>query len=465
MKQEITAMRALKSKTFDNGDGTRTVSLYRHPIHFGADGAYEDIDTAFVRSVPGYEMKKANYSLYVSDTLEETKIKFEKKREWIEFTPLRLQWITDEDDVSVISEFDKSVLGRVSDNEITWSDAFGPGVDLLYGCSCTGVYKKVIIHNFIEAPESIVSGTNPRMEVVLKYEKSSVPVKIDGMSETFSKRRNIRFENVRFGDLWEFTLPRFWDSGTIHKSAQDKREDIGIRTLSKDEVTTGTLYSWLVKAIYPVFIDTDINEQIAATTDDCSEDDDTSVLLTGIDIYPCGRVDEGYDGIHSYDLGLRWITVNIPNSSTITAAKLSLYMTNDYGTLEARVIGIDEDNTVTWASDNRPSQRAKTTAIISANEADWNNWAEVSWIDIDISSVIQEIVNRGGWSSNNALAVVVENTDVDGINNYIRVSTYNYVGNVHGGKLDVTYTPPVGSVAPTSIFIGPFGGPFGGPIQ
>jgi len=175
----------------------------------------------------------------------------------------------------------------------------------------------------------------------------------------------------------------------------------------------------------------EINKQISLGTDDCYEIDNTTALLTDTRIY-CG-----YDGGDN-DLGLRWQSINIPQGTTITSAKLSLYLEYVNNGLSANVRGIDEDNTVTWATDNRPSQRTKTTATITANQANWNNWGIGNWIDIDITSVIQEIINRGSWSANNALAVVVE--DTSGWGDYIGVAAYEHTGNLHGAKLDIVYT-------------------------
>ena len=176
---------------------------------------------------------------------------------------------------------------------------------------------------------------------------------------------------------------------------------------------------------------TTINKQISLGTDDGFETDDTSINLTSDGAFI------GYNaGVR--DAALRWQSVNIPQGASITSAKLSLYMTSDAGTLSANIRGIDEDNTITWATDNRPSQRTKTSATITANEANWSNWAVDSWIDIDITSVIQEIIDRGSWSANNDLAVVIEDTAGTG-SNYIIARTYEYTGNAHGAKLDIVY--------------------------
>lgn len=176
---------------------------------------------------------------------------------------------------------------------------------------------------------------------------------------------------------------------------------------------------------------TTINKQISLGTDDCYELDDSSVDLTGTTT----RI--GYNfGV--YDTGLRWQSVNIAKDTTLTSATLRLYQTGDTGTLEATIKGIAEDDTATWSSGSRPSQRGKTSATINADEGNWSNWGIGNWIYIDITSIIQEIINRAGWSANNDLAIAIEEDAYQGFN-YIDVRSYEYSGNVHGAKLDIVY--------------------------
>lgn len=175
-----------------------------------------------------------------------------------------------------------------------------------------------------------------------------------------------------------------------------------------------------------------INKQIELGTDDCYEDDDTTATLDTDNVYV------GYLTPSAYDIGLRWQSINIPQGASITSAKLSIYLYADTGTLSANIRGIDEDNTLTWATDDRPSQRDKTSATITANEANWSNWVVQDWAYIDITSVIQEIIDRGGWSANNDLAIVIEDTAGTGAN-YIAMRAYELAGNLHGAKLEIEY--------------------------
>lgn len=178
---------------------------------------------------------------------------------------------------------------------------------------------------------------------------------------------------------------------------------------------------------------TTINKQISASADDCDELNDTTLRLTGTTIY-AGSTTSSF-----VDCGLRWQSVDIAQATTISSATLSVYINTHDGTLGADIRGIDEDNTATWSDASRPSHRTKTTATITANEANWANWGNGNWATIDITSVIQEIVNRGGWVANNDIAIVIEDSLGAGANNYLVLLSYDYAGNAHGAKLDIVY--------------------------
>jgi hypothetical protein len=177
---------------------------------------------------------------------------------------------------------------------------------------------------------------------------------------------------------------------------------------------------------------TTINKQIAASLDDCHESNDTDLHNTTV--AHCGRI-----AGNKYDIGLRWQSVNIANAASITSATLSCYLDTDGGTLSANIRGIDEDNTAAWSAGSRPSQRTKTTATITANEANWGNWGVGNWITINVTSAIQEIIDRAGWAANNALGIVIEDTAGAGTD-YASIRAYDYAGNVSGAKLDIVYT-------------------------
>ncbi len=124
----------------------------------------------------------------------------------------------------------------------------------------------------------------------------------------------------------------------------------------------------------------------------------------------------------------RFTNVSVPYGATITSAYLKLYgYANESGDAFTRIYGIDEDNTVDLTSD--PVSRPRTTAYTQ-----WNfNVINLNQLyTIDITSLIQEIVNRAGWGSSNALAVIH-------VNDGTPTSNFRHFKNWHG---DSSY--PVG---------------------
>jgi hypothetical protein len=112
--------------------------------------------------------------------------------------------------------------------------------------------------------------------------------------------------------------------------------------------------------------------------------------------------------------GVRFTNVNIPAGATITSAYLKVTSSGwaDSNHL-MKVYGIDEDNTASLASD--PTGRTKTTAAV-----DWDITTEIDDNTVctspDIKTVVQEIVDRGGWSSGNAMGFLILDDGSDDLN-------------------------------------------------
>lgn len=153
-----------------------------------------------------------------------------------------------------------------------------------------------------------------------------------------------------------------------------------------------------------------------------------------------------------YYNGFRWTNVTIPQGATINSALITLYCANVNGGTTAKTIWYGEasDNAVTFSNTTagKPEGRTHTSASVAKDFAT-ANWTTVGYNtsdQIDVTSLVQEIINRAGWASGNALAIVA--TDNGSANtNYIGHSTYDRAVD-RGAKLDITYS--VGSPAPSS---------------
>jgi hypothetical protein len=66
-------------------------------------------------------------------------------------------------------------------------------------------------------------------------------------------------------------------------------------------------------------------------------------------------------------------------------------------------------------------------------------WIANTWYESpDIADVIQEIIDRTGWSTNNSLTILYNSRDKEG--GYRNFSSYDRGGDL-APKLEITYTP------------------------
>lgn len=121
-----------------------------------------------------------------------------------------------------------------------------------------------------------------------------------------------------------------------------------------------------------------------------------------------------------WDGGIRFTNVTIPQGSTINQATLRLaFQSNKKKNSTITVWAHDVDDAPAFdAGDSLtfPSNRTRTTASAVGPEAPFGLYAAGStpgeFADFgEITSIIQEIVNRPGWASGNAIALVLEDVD------------------------------------------------------
>ena len=162
------------------------------------------------------------------------------------------------------------------------------------------------------------------------------------------------------------------------------------------------------------------HQQIESDDDDALENETDSVFtVTAADL------EAGIGGAGSGDrsnIAQRFRNVVIPNAKTIDEAYLQFFMDAAIvGTPNLKLIGIDEDNTAIFSTLANWQGRARTTAQI-----DWDptSGAAASLISTpDIKTIIQEIVDRAGWASDNSLALAIDD-DGSVTSEYIRCEDF-----------------------------------------
>ena len=141
---------------------------------------------------------------------------------------------------------------------------------------------------------------------------------------------------------------------------------------------------------------------------------------------------------------LRYPAVTIPQGATITAATLTFKAAFTVSSLPAFTIYLNNvDNATAPTTYAGFNALALTTTSATYIMPTWivNN----TYVSSDISSVIQEVINRPGWSSGNALMALVYEASTGG-SQYRQFYAYE-TSAADSVALDITYT--VGGTAGT----------------
>ena len=147
-----------------------------------------------------------------------------------------------------------------------------------------------------------------------------------------------------------------------------------------------------------------IDVRVSTGSDDAEESASGSVGLTSSDLE---LVQEG----STQTVGMRFNGVAIPPGATITNAYVQFQVDESTaGTANLTVQGEKTPNPVTFTSSaSNITNRTPTTATVPWSPADWPTVgaAGVDQRTSDITTVIQEIVNQGGWADGNSLVILI----------------------------------------------------------
>ncbi len=147
--------------------------------------------------------------------------------------------------------------------------------------------------------------------------------------------------------------------------------------------------------------------RVSASSDDAEEKSSGNVNIDSSDL------ELVFDGSNQ-EVGMRFTDINIPQGATITNAYIQ-FTVDETENIESSLTiqGQNEDDAEAFKSvKHNISIRDKTSAAVS--------WSPPEWLTVgvagadqqtpDISLVVQEIVNRSGWNSGNALVIIITGT-------------------------------------------------------
>ena len=146
-----------------------------------------------------------------------------------------------------------------------------------------------------------------------------------------------------------------------------------------------------------------ISKRIVHKYDDAEEDDgDMSRTSSDLDL--------GEEWV-----GLRFQSITVPQGATITDAYIQFTAEdNDNGSAKVKIYGEDENDADQYSSsDDDITDRTKTSEKVTWNMPSWTT--NTTYNTPDLTDIVQEIVDRGGWLSGNDMAFIIkpENGDRD----------------------------------------------------
>lgn len=111
---------------------------------------------------------------------------------------------------------------------------------------------------------------------------------------------------------------------------------------------------------------------------------------------------------------LRFTNITVPAGATITAASIQVRAVGLSGAIPAMTIdGNDIDNAVAPTSRSQVNALAHTSAAVSWTPPSWT--ATLPYTTSNLSTIIQEIVDRPGWSSGNAMLLFMKDTNTSNV--------------------------------------------------
>ena len=148
-----------------------------------------------------------------------------------------------------------------------------------------------------------------------------------------------------------------------------------------------------------------VEVRVSSSSDDAEEKASGSVSLSSSDL-------EMIQDSSAQTVGIRFAGIEVPQGATIVDAYLQFQVDEkDTGetTLEIRAEAVDDAATFSSSSFDITS-RAVTSASSTWSPPAWSTVGEAGAAQqtSDLTAVVQEIVDRGGWSAANAMAFVID---------------------------------------------------------
>jgi len=452
-RSEVMELRDRNSKTYDLGDNKYAIDVVIGSVHYQDEfGSWQEINNQwFAAQAPwDWEMIKDEYHTKVLEDFTAGQVLlFESQGEYIAFQPMALEWTNALDQVDQISmpqnvvavvsnepvELLPGMVGSIS--RISWHDGYGSGRHFEWENTPGRLNKRLVLDSSPPVPpQYIIDGGNPVLRLNFIFDPSpDLDIYVDNaLWDRRSRQQSFNTIEFRRADevLWGFMPATYWDSSEVNRG-------IGFTELRKVGsslyVSVQVPYEWLQTATYPVYIDPTLDLQVSTGADDAYEKGDGTFYATDEYIYASSRTDPSSQYYNC--AGFRFQTVSIPYSSTINVAYMEVWVSStSYDSPNVKIYCNDVDDAVNFSDDAHIINRTRTTAYESwiANDIGAGTYKQTP----TLVAPTQEVVNRGGWASNNDIVYLfIGNNDV----NFKVLGAHAYEEPIgHVPKLHIEYT-------------------------
>jgi hypothetical protein len=150
----------------------------------------------------------------------------------------------------------------------------------------------------------------------------------------------------------------------------------------------------------------------------------------------------GDSGGTSINIFIRFLSVNIPQGSTITAAYIKFTSNNNASTttMNANIYFNNIDNAVAPTDATEFDALALTGAIAWSAIPAWTD--DVQYDTPELKTILQTVVDRGGFSSNNAVQAVLKD-NASSETTMRHPSSFDFSSGAEKAELHVTWEPPI----------------------
>lgn len=381
---EITSLRTENSKTFSitrEGVTTKRLKQVAYPLHYlDEHGEWQDIDLQWHAQNDGsFDNTKNSFQSFLpAKTTDATAARIEKGNFWAE--------VAIETTVGIRGE----LVGTGREQRVVYPNAYH-GLDVAFGLDPDRLIKEFVLTERPDtAPElSFVVTLSPTTTVELRngtvvFLQNNEPIAYipaPFMYQREHKERGwmkteggVQLELQQIGPTQYKILKRITPEGMEWLQAEDRQ--------------------------FPVAIDATVNVQVSTSGDD----GDVHTYSDGLNSLTRAFLPVGsYSGV-SHLVAARFLNITVPNSETITSAEFvvaSVATTSCGCNLPIGFYLEAADNSAVFTLTNmndRPAAAAYTEVNIPSMTADVQ-------IGYDVTDAVQEVVDRAGWSSGNAMTV------------------------------------------------------------